>query len=522
MKKQRNMDHIKLHLPLILFGSLALGAIYQWVLAVGNFWNGFLAASSLIFLCGMILYFAWVAAQGGKALAWMMVLAFIIRLVYGGFLAWGLPRFGYDELPQQAGFVFEDAYRRDGSAWDLASSGESLVSAFSDAYETDQYGGILALSAFIYRTISSDAHRPGLIVILVAGAMALSVPFLMAAVERRFSKKTSLWAGWIIALYPEGILLGASQMREPFLILFFTILFWAAAAWLDREKVKLAVPMFIFSIAGLLLFSFRVAMPIIGAVFLLIWVEESARIKRLIFKAVGWIIIVLGLLVGVWFFRDWVDAVLHWDVLQTVLESGRVQFQLEGLPSWLHFPFILIYGLLQPVLPAAVAAPAPWIWRSLGILRALGWYILLPLLAYAFIKVWQVKEPQKRRWLKVIVFMVWVWIFVASARAGGDQWDNPRYRTIFLPWMALAAGWGLQIAREIKDRWLLRGLLVEGIFLAFFTEWYISRYNPGIPRLEFWVMIFIILILSAAVIVFGWNHDRKRAQSRLTDDRDSL
>jgi len=65
-------------------------------------------------------------------------------------------------------------------------------------------------------------------------------------------------------------------------------------------------------------------------------------------------------------------------------------------------------------------------------------------------------------------------------------------------------------------------LLVEGIFLAFFTEWYISRYYPVIPRLDFWLMIVIIFILSSFVIILGWLKDRKRAQMSLTEDKDLI
>jgi hypothetical protein len=73
----------------------------------------------------------------------MMVTAFILRLAFGVFLAWGLPQFGYEEPTQQAGFVFFDAFRRDGSAWDLAQSGDPLSIAFSDEYSSDQHGGLL-------------------------------------------------------------------------------------------------------------------------------------------------------------------------------------------------------------------------------------------------------------------------------------------------------------------------------------------------------------------------------------------
>ena len=504
------------HLFLILVASLGAGGLIQTVLAVGNFWPGLVIMSMLIFFIGCVLYFAWKKAGAGKALAWMIFLAFTIRLTYGALLAWGLPRYGYDEWPQGTGYVFEDAFRRDRNAWTLSRSEKPLISAFSNDYEVDQYGGLLALSGFVYRYFSPDIHRPFLMVIISAGAMALSVPFLMSGLKGKINGKTALWAGWILALYPEGVLLGASQMREPFLILFFTMIFWSASRWMDHKKDKVALVVFGLSSLSLLLFSLRVALPMIGVVVLWVWAIESATLKQTWLRVAGWVILLGAIIFGLWLMRDWVDAVLYWDTLQTISRSGRVQFHLDSLPDWLHFPFILTYGLLQPVLPAAIAAPAPWIWRSLGIFRALGWYLLFPLLVYALFRVWHLPASFKRRALSVIIIIVCVWVIIASARAGGDQWDNPRYRTIFLPWMAIAAGWGLAYAQQTKDRWLARVYYVEGIFLVLFTQWYISRYYPYFPRFELWVMVGIITILSLGVLIGGWLYDRRHSQDSLT------
>jgi hypothetical protein len=245
---------------------------------------------------------------------------------------------------------------------------------------------------------------------------------------------------------------------------------------------------------------------------------ESAKVKQNWVKGVIWFLAFAALGGIAYFYRDWVQEVMSWDAKLTLLASGRIQFELESLPAWLHFPFIVAYGVFQPVLPAAIAAPAPWIWRSLGIFRAVGWYALLPLLAYAFVRILRLPSLRKKRWLAVMIFFVWVWVFIASARAGGDQWDNPRYRTILLPWMAITAAWVINFVKETKDRWLGRALLIEGIFLAFFTEWYISRYYPVIPRLDFWLMIVLIILLSFLVIIVGWLWDKKQKKQ----ERESL
>lgn len=515
MTNEKNLSRKIRPIPIALLGLVCviLAVVFQGISSQGSFWRGFVAAFVLTFLTGLMLYFVWVAAGCQRILAWMMIAAFLIRLAYGLFLSWGLPRFGYDEPGQQAGFVFSDPYFREESAWELANSGESLSRAFSDDYSTDQYGGLLALSALIYRTLSPDAFRPVLIIILAAGAMALSVPFLFLAAQSQFGGKIAHRTGWILVFYPEGVLLGAAQMREPFLILFFSMLFWAGAKWLSRARIKQALLVFILSTIGLFLFSFRVGIPLLGALFLWVWVVEAEKIKQPKVKILFWAGMVLILLVGLWLGRDWMQSVVRWDTLQTVINSGQIQFQLEGFPKWLYFPFVLIYGVFQPILPAAIADPAPWIWRSLGILRGIGWYALWPLLVYSFIRVWWTKPSQEKRWLSAIIPLIWVWIFIASARAGGDQWDNPRYRTIFLPWIALVASWVFERAFQTKDRWLGRVFIVEGIFLAFITEWYLSRYYDLFPRPDFWVMLALIFSLSLLVIVGGIIWDKRHPQS---------
>jgi len=506
---------------LIAGASLILGAFIQGILGRENFWSGLFASALLLFLVGAGLWFAWRRAGGGKALGWIMLTAFLLRLALGVFLSWGLPRFGYDEKPQQAGFVFDDAFRRDTSAWALAQSGEPLMQAFSNEYEADQYGGMLALSALVYRTLSPDSYRPWLMVILAAGALTFSLPFLICAVARRFSQRTALWAGWIFVVYPEGILLGASQMREPFYILFLTVLFWAAVQWVARRKIKRSIAAFILSAISFFLFSYRVALPILGVMFLWVWVEESRRIRQPWLRAVGWAAVGLGMAAILMVFWVWVDSVVNWDTLVTIRRSGMLQFQLEGIPESLHLPLVTLYGLFQPVLPAAIAAPAPWIWHSLGVFRALGWYAVMPLLTYVLIRMWKSSKHKKRE-LILMACVVCAWLLIASMRAGGDQWDNPRYRTIFLPWIALLSGWGIQFALETKDRWLSRIIVIEGIFLVFFTEWYVSRYWSDIPRLDLTVMVLLILILSLAVVVGGILWDRKHPNNALTAKGEKL
>src|ERR1700690_2833584 len=150
--------------------SLAFGAGLS-ALQNGAWWIGWLGFSAVVIIGLIALVIAWRWGEGGKTLAWMIGLALLLRLAAGVAVYVALPINGHNSADDKAGYVFTDGHRRDDQAWGPASSGKPLWSAFDKSYYTDQYGGLLAFSAFTYRYLSPDAHRP-LLIILLAGLTA--------------------------------------------------------------------------------------------------------------------------------------------------------------------------------------------------------------------------------------------------------------------------------------------------------------------------------------------------------------
>ena len=219
----------------ILPASLILGAGLASIQS-GAWWIGWLGFSAL-FIVGLIaLVIAWRWGEGGKTLAWMIGLALLLRLAAGVAVYIALPINGHNSADDKAGYVFTDAHRRDDQAWELASSGKPLWSAFNKSYYTDQYGGLLAFSAFTYRYLSPDAHRPLLIILLAALTAALGVPFLYKATRLLWDDKLASVTCWLFVLYPESILTGGAQMREPFLLTFIAMALWGFADWLKQGQ----------------------------------------------------------------------------------------------------------------------------------------------------------------------------------------------------------------------------------------------------------------------------------------------
>ena len=197
----------------------------------GHLLQGWLAYALLFALGAASIYGVWRAVGASRKATTIALLALILRLGIGVALTLLLPVFGYkDSQEHQAGYVYTDAYLRDNQAYSLAVSGQPILNAFSGQLPGDQYGGMLAISAFIYRFLSPDAHRPFLILILGAVAATWGVLCLWKASNSWFGEKTALFAAWLFALYPESVLLGSSQMREAIVIPLTALTFYGVTA----------------------------------------------------------------------------------------------------------------------------------------------------------------------------------------------------------------------------------------------------------------------------------------------------
>ena len=505
-----------------------------------------------------------------KTLGWIITLAFALRLVGGVATYIFLPLYGHqDSSDGLAGYTYTDAHKRDEQAWTLASSDKPLADAFSGKYSSDQYGGLLALSALIYRYLSPDAHRPLMMILLAAFIAALGVSFLWRGTTQVFGEKVAWASAWIFALYPESVLLGGSAMREPYLITLSAIAFWGFVEWQSRapenpsglrersvlrlrasqqplspplrtnidqgnERSRSALIALGLSLLGMLLLSPAVA--VFTLVLFAGWMFFSRERASISWKPI--IIFALVFLVGLFalssslnrkgvfdttspmsVLNDWIQLSVKWNVYQIERESGWVQKLFDEMPEAARIPFVAVYGLLQPVLPAALVVPTLPIWKVIYVLRALGWYALLPLLilstvAGASLPVEKNRAESRRNLFVWLSLLSWTWILLAALRGGGDQWDNPRYRMLLFVWEALVAGQVYVWWRETRNAWFTRVVACETVFVLIFGQWYASRYFYVGGQLPFAVMIALIVGLWGAILGGGWWLDKMRGQPR--------
>jgi hypothetical protein len=498
-----------LDLLLSFLAALGLGAALS-AASAGNFWPGWLTFSLLGWGCLFALLRVWRYFGSGKSLAALLAVAFLLRLGVAIFSSVGLPAWGYDNPVNKAGFLYSDAYDRNQSAFQLANSNKPLIQALTAPDITDQYGGLRFISAAIYRFLSPDADRPLLISLLAAFMMALGAAFFWAALQKRWALKIATLAAWILVLFPDSVLLGSSQMREPFLVGLACVAFWAVLGWSQAPICSAVIALVTLAICCVFsLPAGGIFVAILAAIFLLEWTMlQTKPLRRLLgFTALG--LAALAALAAGWL---WLRTTLYFDSYTTVQQSGWIQKLLTTSNTRLIIFFTTGYGLIQPVLPAAIMDKANLIWKVIAILRGAGWYLILPFLFYSLFSAFKAKRADGK-WLVVLFNLVFaIWVVVSSARAGGDQWDNPRYRYILLPLMSLIIAWSIDHYQQTHSRWFWRWVAVAGEFFLFLMNFYLTRYVRTRTKISFPITIVVILVLAVVILASGFIYDRWRSQ----------
>jgi len=505
--------------------SLAFGL--AWVSAGFDNTTSWSSFFGVLVIAVGLLWLSWKAIQSDKQLSvpgwlgWLLVGAALFRLVAGMIWFVVLPRWGYASPIEQNGYVMSDAATRDQGAWRLSQSEKPLWTAFQDYPQYDQYGGLLYVSALVYRYLGGGTHNSLLIVVLTAACSALSVLFTWAFVRRLWNERTAAIAAWLVALFPEAVLLGSSHMREAFITTLVAAAFYGLVRfWQDRSWQGIA-----WVLAALVLtMPFSPAFTAILLVMLLILglAFDKGKLLHSRWLWVAMACLAVAVVVGLWLswrrfapegvsdpislISWWLQQTARWQAVFVRKASEMIRRVLNVTPEWSH-PFILVgVGVAQPFLPAALVDRAAPIWRGIAIWRAMGWTILLPLLIVAPLAA--LSRKNRRAILVVLSLLVWWGILLASFRSGGDLWDNPRYRVTFLAPQAAMAAWVLSEQWRKPDPWLRRVIIVFLFVLGWFLPWYLARYT-GFDWPEVGVFKTLGLGLASAVLYLIWDWIRR-------------
>ncbi|MCI0518885.1 MAG: hypothetical protein L0Z70_01340, partial [Chloroflexi bacterium] len=349
--------------------------------------------------------------------------------------------------------------------------------------------------------------------------------------RRAWGQPAANLAAWILALYPEAVLLGSSQMREAYIVTFTAAAFYGLL--LARQRRSWHGPAWTL---GALLLTLPFSPPLGGLLAALLAVIALASspfshgaLGRLVSRRWFWLAVAgLALLAGIAAYLAWLSwrglppdevsgplGVVGWwlrksadfQAYLSMRASGWMQKVFKNTPEWMHLWLLLVYGVSQPLLPAALAdiTGAP-IWRGIAIWRSLGWTPLLILLVYAPLRAFGKRAAAGfSPWLeRALSLTVWLAVLAASFRGGGDPWDNPRYRAAFAGLQAALVAWAWIEQRRQPDPLLRRVLAGLGLILAWLMPWYLRRYiHVDWPVEDF----FKSLGLGAASAVLVWLAD---------------
>jgi hypothetical protein len=501
-------------------------------------WVSFLAVLALSAVLFLGVWLSLHAEQLPRWLAGLVIGAALLRLAAGAVWYSVLPVWGYASPAEQRGYVMADANERDRTAWDLAQSGKPLLRAFEGSFhKADQYGGLLFLSALLYRTLGGTLHQPLLMVVVTAAFSALAVLFAWVLARRLWGEMAAGLTAWGLALYPEAVLLGSSQMREAFLVTLAAAAFYGLLGYLQEHR-----PGGLAWMAAILLLSLPLSPPFTALLFTMLAITallgSPGLLNQGLFRS-RWFRLLLVLIVvlaaaGIWsawqrFIPEdsatdlisvvnfWVRKSAEFQAHLTERASGWVQKIFDATPSWLHLPLLILYGVVQPLLPAALAdiTGAP-IWRGIAIWRSLGWTLLLPFLIYAPLRALGKNSSgaSSHRLAQALSLVVWLVILIASFRSGGDPWDNPRYRAIFAALQVALAAWVWVEHRRLPHPGLRRVIFGAGFVLAWFLPWYLRRYlHLPWPVEDLFKTIGLGLASAALYWIWDWADFRQDRES---------
>jgi hypothetical protein len=502
-----------------LLGAIGLAAAQGAVSGEDPWWYGnvfwsnllvfslpMIAAAALIEICNR-LFLPGAGGAFARTCAWwafglrtgFLIVAPILMLLWG-----------YPSDRNRLGLLETDSINATETAWRAAQAGAPVFAAWHRA-SGDNTGGITVMGVTVFRLISRDRERTLLLGLVAAALTSLTVIAAFRLAAGLFSAGAAKFAALIAAVYPEAVLLGSTHQQLGYLALLTGFGLLAVAGivlnrpWNEGEpglpKRRNAV-LLLIAVVGLGIFTsyqFTILGVIIGGAFAVWLADPRKKIGRWVWIAAGAILAAL-VVVSVLSALDIVPS--DYDYLfsqyqylygmaleefnKMTAAGGGDLFQtvLATMNKGAAFLLAALYGLAQPVLPAAVghrnlSAQGGFFWQLLGIYRSLGWYLVLPLLIYGTFK--SLRGFLSRRVETILMLIFWFGAVIGSYRAFGDQWDNPRYRLfVFVP-MALLAAWGWVTQRERNDPWFPRIVVPFATATVGLTVWYFLRDYAMLP-----------------------------------------
>jgi hypothetical protein len=497
------------------------------------FWPNFLVffipsllALALVEVCNRFLL-SGPAGEFARKCTWW---ALGMRLAFLIIVPLAMQLWGYHSDRNRIGLVETDALNATNKAWQAAQSDLPVLATWTQG-SGDNTGGITVLNVIMFRLFGTSEERGLLLGLLAAAITALTVIPAFRLANALFSERVAKVAAVIAAGFPEAVMLGSMPVQQGYLALVLGVEFLAVAGLILGKKPedkplgapgwRVAAVMLVLSLIGMYLLSYEFFFGAIffGALFAVWLADPRKRLGRVLWIAAGLgalaliVLHVLSLRDLIPSDADYLYSKYHYlyglawaEYNKMVVAGGGDLFQtvLVTMDRTVAFLLAALYGLLQPVLPAAIGhrnltTGGGSFWQALGIYRGLGWYLLLPVLIYGSLKSLRGMLSRKPEFILGVIF--WAIAIIGSFRAFGDQWDNPRYRLFALIPMALLAAWAWIEWREKRDPWFLRITIPFAVATVGLTVWYLLRDYAGVKFPIAPSLAGLIALTAAAFVV---------------------
>jgi MFS family permease len=203
----------------------------------------------------------------------------------------------------------------------------------------------------------------------------------------------------------------------------------------------------------------------------------------------------------------WARVTDTWRMGLLIETSPIIGFFLQMFPEWAQMPAITAYGLLLPLLPAALADAGNPVWWTIAVYRALGWTALIPFLLGGVLLVHRTHSWKRIQGYLVIIIAVSA--LAAAMRASSLQWDNPRYRAVLLTAQMVLAAWAWMESKRRRDPWLKRIAWIMAADLALIMLWYAGRYWD-LPQIGLARTLIGLGVVSLGMLAGFLVSDRRR------------
>jgi hypothetical protein len=467
----------------------------------------------------------------GRQYAWV---GFCVRLACAALLPLFLYWEGFSSGLQYQGVLIPDAQLKAQAAWQVSRQDASLLMiTVQEAFK--QSGGLTVLGVFLYRFFFFSMENPMVLTMWMAffSSCAIIVAFRLG--ELAFSSPVARWGAFIVAVFPESVLIGITFLPQTILASLLGLWLICCFSWnsqnsSNEQKGRLFSRLPAAMLGGCILLSVGfffvdylylfLMLMLISALWFVGRKTKGGRITWVCICGTFILFIIIRILNSLHVIVPSWDLIgnakqyffdMAWQKMgSSVSAASNDLFEniIRILPQPVGFLIIPLYGFLQPFLPAIIGSKLALdseglVGVSLSIVRAFSWYLSIPFVVYGLLAAIRLSRSNKIPLLCGVLFLIIA--CTGALRNLSDQWNNPFFRMIGLIPLSLLISWTMLLLKENGSRWFVRVIVPYSVGVVGLSVWYLLRsyWHISLPSVATLLAItgFCLLIFFAMIVL---------------------